>query len=385
MIPFIDLKAQWKHLEAPIRERMDTVLAHGRFINGPEVAELEGELAKFAGTAHCVSCSSGTDALLLGLMAAGVGPGDAVFTTPFTFIATAEVISLLGATPVFVDIDPATFNLDPAALARAIDALAANDTSRHPLPQGSAGLTPKAVIPVDLFGLPADYDAINALAKRHNLFVLEDAAQGFGGEYKGRRAGALGHVGATSFFPAKPLGCYGDGGAVLTDDENLANIMRSLRVHGQGGNKYDNVRVGLNARLDTLQAAVLLAKLPEFSKELSARRRVAAIYGEALYDVVSVPAVPEGLASAWAQYSILVPGHGRDAVIAKLREAGVPSMIYYPKPLHLQEAYADLGYGVGDFPASEQAAHDIMSLPMHPYMEDAQAMEITAAVRAFLA
>lgn len=384
MIPFIDLKAQWKHLETDIRQRMDAVLAHGRFIMGPEVAELEEKLAAFAGTKHCLSCSSGTDALMLGLMAAGVGPGDAVFTTPFTFIATAEVVSLLGATPVFVDIDPATFNMDPTALGRAVDALIAGDAKAHPLPKGTAGLKPKAVLPVDLFGLPADYDAINAVAAKHGLFVLEDAAQGFGGEYKGRRAGALAHVGATSFFPAKPLGCYGDGGAVFTDDENLAKVMKSLRVHGQGGNKYDNVRVGLNARLDTLQAAILLPKLEAFPAELVARQRVADTYAQELGGAVVTPAVPEGLASAWAQYSILVPGHDRDGVIAKLREAGVPSMVYYPKPLHLQEAYAGLGYGAGDFPVSEQASRDILSLPMHPYMEEATVREIAAAVKAAL-
>jgi dTDP-4-amino-4,6-dideoxygalactose transaminase len=384
MIPFIDLKAQWKHLERDIRARMDAVLAHGRFINGPEVAELEEKLAAFAGTKHCVSCSSGTDALLLGLMAAGVGPGDAVFTTPFTFIATAEVVSLLGATPVFVDIDPATFNMDPAALARAVDALLAGDAKAHPLPKDATGLTAKAVLPVDLFGLPADYDAINAVAEKHGMFVLEDAAQGFGGEYKGRRAGSLCQIGATSFFPAKPLGCYGDGGAVFTDDENLAKVMKSLRVHGQGGNKYDNVRVGLNARLDTLQAAILLPKLDAFPAELVARQGGADIYARELGQAVVTPTVPKGLASAWAQYSILVPGHDRDGVIVKLRDAGVPSMIYYPKPLHLQEAYAGLGYSPGDFPASEQASRNILSLPMHPYMEEAQVKMVAAAVKAAL-
>lgn len=379
MMPFIDLAAQFAKLEPAIRRRMDAVLAHGKFIMGPEVAELEAALAAFTGVDHCVSCASGTDALLLPLMAKGVGPGDAVFTTPFTFIATAEVVSLLGATPVFVDIDPATFNIDPASLARAVEALKARDPKAHPLPAGYEHLTPRAVVTVDLFGLPADADPLMDVAAAHGLFLLEDAAQGFGGVYKGRRAGALGHCGATSFFPAKPLGCYGDGGAVFTDDAELAAAMRSVRVHGQGSNKYDNVRVGLNARLDTLQAAILLAKLEGFPEELEARDRAATRYSAGLAGLVETPVVPAGLRSAWAQYSAL--HDERDRIIAGLKDRGVPAMIYYPRPLHLQTAYAKLGYAEGAFPHSERAARRVFSLPMHPALSEADTDKVVAAVR----
>jgi len=355
-IAFIDLKAQYRAIEQDVRARMERVLEHGGFIMGPEVAELEAELAAYAGVRHAVACSSGTDALLMPLMAADVGPGDAVFTSPFTFIATAEVISLLGATPVFVDIDPRTFNIDPEALQRAVEAVRAGGELR-----------PRAVIPVDLFGLPAAYDAISALAEAAGLLVVEDAAQSFGGEYHGRRAGSLGHVAATSFFPAKPLGCYGDGGAVLTDDAEMAGRLRSIRVHGKGGDKYDNVRIGLNARLDTLQAAVVLAKLAVFPDEVEARQRVAERYAERLGNVLEVPHVPGGCRSAWAQYSVLCDG--RNEVQAALKASGVPTAVYYPKPLHLQTAYAGLGHGAGDFPVSERTSERIFSLPMHPYLE----------------
>jgi len=356
-IAFIDLKKQFSVLEKDIRAAIDGVLAHGQFIMGPEIGRLEEELAGFSGVKQAVACASGTDALLLPLMAWGVGPGDAVFTSPFTFIATAEVISLLGATPIFVDIDPRTYNLDPEQLRAVVE-----KTTKE------GRLRPKIIIPVDLFGLPADYEPIMALAEEKGLLVLEDAAQAFGALYHGRRTGGLGHAGATSFFPAKPLGCYGDGGAVLTDDEHLAGLMRSIRVHGQGGHKYENVRIGLNARLDTLQAAILLAKLAAFPGELEQRRRVAARYTRGLDGRVQTPYVPEGLTSAWAQYSILTDR--RDEVQAALKSAGIPTAVYYPLPLHLQGAFADLGYAPGDFPASEAAARHIFSLPMHPYLED---------------
>ncbi len=276
---FIDLKAQQQRISALLTENIQRVLAHGQYIMGPEIKELETRLAAYVGVKHAISCSSGTDALLMPLMAYGVGPGDAIFTTPFTFIATAEVIQLLGATPVFVDIDPKTFNLDPEALAEAVSRLGQNP--------GTAHLKPKGIIPVDLFGQPADYDRIHAIAQKHGLFVLEDAAQSFGATYKGRRAGSLAEVAATSFFPAKPLGGYGDGGAVFTDDDELAEVLRSIRVHGQGKDKYENVRIGLNGRLDTLQAAVLLAKLEIFDQEVMDRQRVARQYSQALNAVVA--------------------------------------------------------------------------------------------------
>ncbi len=326
---------------------------------GPEVTELEEELGRFVGVEHVVGCSSGTDALLLPLMAHGIGPGDAVFTTPFTFIATAEVVALLGATPVFVDIDAHTFNMDPNALAQALDRV---------LERGA--LRPRGVIPVDLFGIPADYDPICAIAGEHRLFVLEDAAQSFGAAYKGRRTGSLGDVAATSFFPAKPLGAYGDGGAVFTNDERLAETMRSLRVHGHTSDRYNHARVGLNARLDTLQAAILLAKLSLFEDELSARKRVATRYTERLRDTTVTPSVPDDVDAAWGQYSIL--SERRDEIRSALTRAGIPFAIYYPVPLHLQSVFVHLGHNVGDFPVCERIASNIISLPMHPYLEDAQ-------------
>jgi UDP-2-acetamido-2-deoxy-ribo-hexuluronate aminotransferase len=357
-LDFIDLKTQQQRISAKLTENLQRVLAHGQYIMGPEIQELETRLAAYVGVKHAISCSSGTDALLMPLMAYGVGPGDAIFTSPFTFIATAEVIQLLGATPVFVDIDPLTFNLDPGALAAAVNRLGQNP--------GTAQLTPKGIIPVDLFGQPADYDPINALALEHGLFVLEDAAQSFGATYKGRRAGALAEVAATSFFPAKPLGGYGDGGAVFTDDDNLAEVLRSIRIHGQGKNKYENVRIGLNGRLDTLQAAVLLAKLEIFAQEVVDRQRVARQYSQALAGVVQVPQVAPECTSVWAQYSVL--SEHRELLLQKLQAAQIPAAIYYPVPLHLQQAFAHLGYKPGDFPVSENASRRIFSLPMHPYL-----------------
>lgn len=383
MIPFVDLKAQFKNLEKDIRAGIDGVLEHGRFIMGPEVKELEGQLADFAGLKHAITCSSGTDALLMSLMAVGVGAGDVVFTTPFTFIATAEVISLLGAIPVFVDIDPRTFNIDPEKLKLAILAVKQNDSSISPLPHclKDQQAIPKAIIPVDLFGLPADYDQINKIAKEDDLFVLEDAAQGFGANYKDRPAGSLGHAGAVSFFPAKPLGCYGDGGAVLTNDDEMAERLISIRVHGKGTEKYDNVRIGLNGRLDTIQAAILLPKLKVFGQEIISRQKVADLYTELLSKgsgSLTLPFIPGGLLSAWAQYSILC--ENRDELQKGLREAGIPSMIYYPKPLHLQSAYKNLGHREGDFPKAEMCSGNILSLPMHPYLEEKVIVTITDTI-----
>ena len=378
MISFIDLQSQFKRIQPELEERVIAVLRSGQYILGPEVASFEQKLAEFAKAKHAVACSSGTDALMIALMAKGIGPGDAVFTTPFTYFATAEVIALLGATPIFVDIDISTFNIDPAALAATIIALKECDIKNSALPKWPVeklrGLTPKGVITVDLFGLPADHERINTIAVEHGLFVLEDAAQGFGGEVNGRRAGTLAEVGCTSFFPAKPLGCYGDGGALFTDDDDLAELFRSIRVHGQGSDRYENVRVGITGRLDALQAAILIPKLGIFPDELSERQRVAATYEKLIssstVDVVT-PQVPDGYCSAWAQYSVLATDQAaRQVILDRLKLVGVPTMIYYKKPLHLQKAFANLGYQVGDFPVSEQASDRIFSLPMHPYLDN---------------
>ena len=364
---FIDLKTQQRRIKEQLDANIQKVLAHGSYIMGPEVKELEQKLASYVGIKHAIGCASGTNALLMALMAYGVGPGDAIFTTPFTFIATAEVISLLGATPVFVDIDPVTFNIDPAKLALAIQAVKANNPSLHPLPltPNALPLTPRGVIPVDLFGLPADYDAINAIASDHGLFVIEDAAQSFGAEYKEKKACSLADVACTSFFPAKPLGCYGDGGMCFTDNDELAAALDSIRVHGKGSHKYDNARIGINGRLDTLQAAILLAKFDIFPEEVQLRQNVANRYTALL-----TPHVAEGYKSAWAQYSVLAKDEARRAdLLKRLQEAKIPAAIYYPKPLHRQTAFAFLGYAPGAFPASEDAANRIFSLPMHPNLQ----------------
>ena len=357
---FIDLITQKNRIRTSLMQRIEAIVDHGQYIMGPEVLELEKQLATYVGTKHCVSCSSGTDALLMPLMAKGIGPGDAVLTTPFTFVATAEVISLAGSTPVFVDVLPGTFNIDPDLVGPAVE-----EARRK-------GLNPKAIIPVDLFGLPADYDRLESVAASHGLWMLEDAAQGFGGTFRGKRTGSFGLVGATSFFPAKPLGCYGDGGAVFTDDDELDRLLRSVRVHGQGDgdDKYQNVRVGINGRLDTIQAAVLIEKLAIFDDELIERQRVADAYSSRLKGRVQVPEVPEGYTSSWAQYSVLASSTDeRTELMGALQKAGIPSVIYYRIPLHLQKAYEGLGYSKGDFPISEDFSSRIFSLPMHPYLK----------------
>ena len=381
---FIDLAAQ----QGRIRERIDAniaaVLDHGKYIMGPEIQRLEEKLPRYVDVKHAISCASGTDALLLALMAYDIGPGDAVFTTPFTFIATGEVISLLGATPVFVDIDPQTFNLDASKLEPAIRAILDNQANDHPIPRSKGPLVPRGIIAVDLFGLPADYDRLNATAERYSLFVLEDAAQSFGAEYKGKKSCSLSQVGCTSFFPAKPLGCYGDGGMCFSDDDNLHEIMISLRVHGKGTHKYDNVRIGLNGRMDTLQAAVLLAKFDIFPEEIELRQQVARRYAQLLNQLpeVQVPAVPPEMTSAWAQYSILANDETHRSLLqAKLKEAGIPTAIYYPKPLHLQTAFKSLGYEDGDFPVSEDFCSRIFSLPVHPYLSASDQKTIVEAMR----
>jgi len=475
---FIDLKAQQKRIKEQLDANIQKVLAHGAYVMGPEIKELERQLAAYVGVKHAVACASGTDALLMALMALDIGPGDAVFTTPFTFIATAEVITLLGAAPVFVDIDPTTYNIDPTKLEQAILAVRDNDPTRHPLPNAgpaapatpaaiptpasstgpaapatpgtpasyttpnvplspnalgkivprhapasapasasaaappTAPLRPRAVIPVDLFGLPADYDAINAVAARHGLAVIEDAAQSFGAQYNGRRACSFGHVACTSFFPAKPLGCYGDGGMCFTDDDALAAALDSIRVHGKGAHKYDNARIGINGRLDTLQAAILLAKFSIFPEEVELRNAAAARYTELIQksaaDVLGAdrgipgsrtaidgagpsagaaaapgalalvtPHVPSGYVSVWVQYSVLAENDAhRTALMEKLNATGIPTAIYYPKPLHLQTAFAPLGYAPGAFPVSEETAARIFSLPMHPYLTPADQEKI---------
>jgi UDP-2-acetamido-2-deoxy-ribo-hexuluronate aminotransferase len=369
---FIDLHAQQNRIRETIEARIRTVLNHGQYIMGPEIKELESKLAAYVGVKHALGCASGTDALLMALMAIGTGPGDAIFTSPFTFIATAEVICLLGATPIFVDIDSRTFNLDSEKLDQAIIALRRNDGSLYPLPRRphASPLTPKAVIPVDLFGLTADYEAIQAVTEKYGLKVIEDAAQSFGAEFKGTRACSFGNIACTSFFPAKPLGCYGDGGMCFTNDDGFADVMDSIRVHGKGNHKYDNVRVGINGRLDSLQAAILIAKFDIFPEEIELRQKVAAGYTAALQESqVTPPYIPGGYKSSWAQYSLLAKDdRHRSTQQSKLKQAGVPTAIYYPKPLHLQTAFSYLGYRQGDFPISEDCASRIFSLPMHPYL-----------------
>ena len=358
---FIDLKKQYKALERDIQAGLAAVLESGQYINGPQVGEFEKALADYCGVTEAVACANGTAALMLPLMALGIGPGDAVFCPAFTFIATAEVVSLRGAHPVFVDINPRTYNIDPADLEAKIETVLRE--SRY---------QPRIIIPVDLFGLPADYDRLEALAVKHSLTIIEDAAQGFGGGIRGRRAGSFGRVAGTSFFPAKPLGCYGDGGAMLTNDSELAGVLRSLRTHGSGGHKYEHVRIGDNCRLDTLQAAILLVKLRAFPHEMEERQRVAARYSRRLNDFMNTPFTPEGHSSSWAQYTVRVPAERRESIMAALKDQGVPTMIYYPKPLHLQPAFAELGGKPGDLPAAETASAEAMSLPMHPYLADAE-------------
>lgn len=383
---FIDLKTQQSRIQETLNNNIQKVLNHGNYIMGPEIKQLETKLADYTGTKHAISCASGTDALLMALMAYGIKPGDAIFTTPFTFIATAEVISLLGATPVFVDIDPKTFNIDPAKLTLAIKALKTNDSSIYPLPliPGITNLTSRGVIPVDLFGLTADYDAIAPIAKEYELFVIEDAAQSFGARYKNKMACSFGDIGCTSFFPAKPLGCYGDGGMCFTNDDQLAEVMESVRVHGKGGHKYDNIRIGINGRHDTLQAAILLAKFDIFPEEVKLRQTVAQRYTDLIsnYQSIITPYLPSEAQSAWAQYSLLAKDEDhRTALLAKLQNNKIPSAIYYPKPLHMQTAFAYLGYKKGDFPVSEDCASRIFSLPMHPYLEEQDQKKIAEVIR----
>jgi len=369
-VPFIDLAAQRRRLGNSIDQAVGRVLAHCQFINGPEVTELEAALAAFTGARHVVSCASGTDALLMVLMAMDVGPGDAVLCPSFTFCATGEAVALAGATPVFVDVDEATFNMDTASLRRGIA------TAKQ------RGLQPRAVIPVDLFGQSADHDAIAEIATAEGLFVLDDAAQGFGASYKERRLGTFGLATATSFFPAKPLGCFGDGGAIFTDDTGLAERLRSIRVHGQGSDKYDNVRLGLTGRLDTIQAAVLIEKLRIFEDEIAARNEVAERYARGLGNVVTVPHLASGCASVWAQYTIRLPAAvDRDGFAAALKARGVPTAIYYTRSMHQQTAYRNFPVADGGLPVSESLSCDVISLPMHAYLDEPTQERVIKAVR----
>jgi len=372
-IAFIDLAAQRARIGAAMDEAILRVVNHGGYIMGPEVKTLEADLSAFCGAKHSISCANGTDALAMVLMAKGVKAGDAILCPSFTFAATAEVVAWVGATPIFVDVHEDTFNLDMASLEAGLK------TAR------SLKLNPVGVVPVDLFGLPADYAPIEAFCAREGLWLMCDAAQSFGASYKGRKVGVIGDATTTSFFPAKPLGCYGDGGAIFTNDDELATVLRSIRVHGQGTEKYDNVRIGVNGRLDTMQAAVLIEKLKIFPSEIEAREKVAQYYNEHLRDVAIVPEVPEGYTSVWAQYTLRMGRFDRAQFQADLKAAGVPTAVYYPKPLHQQTAYKGYPVAGNGLPVSERLAQEVVSLPMHPYLTPAVQDRIIAAVKAALA
>lgn len=368
MMQFIDLASQYNALKEKIDGRIAKVLAEGNYIMGPEVEEFENQLAEYLSVKHVISCANGTDALQLVMMTLGIKQGDAVFCPTFTFFATAEVVGLAGATPVFVDSDEATFNMSPEHLEAKIQEV---------LKEGK--LEPKAIMAVDLFGLPADYNALEQIAKKYNMKLIEDAAQGFGGSINNRKAGSFGDIATTSFFPAKPLGCYGDGGAVMTNNDDYAALCRSLRVHGKGKDKYDNVRIGLNSRLDTLQAAILIEKLNAFPSELEARNKIASQYSEALAGHFDTPTVPDSYLSSWAQYTLKHPN--RETIMTKLKDFGIPSNIYYGTCMHMQTAFADLGYKQGDFPVAEKLAREVFSIPMHPYMMPDDIETILTAVK----
>lgn len=365
---FRGLHRQYEALKPAIDQAVLSTVAEGRYIMGPAVRELEQQLAAYVGVAHCLTCANGTDALTLALKAWGIGPGDAVFVPDFTFFSSAEVVSLEGATPVLVDVDPSTYNIDPDRLEQAIEAVMAEGR-----------LAPKVIVAVDLFGLPANYPALRAIADRYHLWILEDGAQGFGGTIQGQRACSFGDISTTSFFPAKPLGCYGDGGAVFTDNDQWAALIASYRVHGKGTDKYDNVRVGMNSRLDTLQAAVLQVKLRAFQEvEWTQVNAVAASYTAQLQAYVRTPFVPEGYSSSWAQYTIQLPDRAvRDALQRRLKEAGIPSMVYYPKPMHAQSVFSrPQGAVAMDCPCASVLPDRVLSLPMHPYLTEEEVMRV---------
>ena len=369
---FRDLKKQYQVLKEDIDKAMIEVATNCNFINGQQVKDLEKELAEYVGVKHCVTCGNGTDALTMAMMAWGIREGDAVFVPDFTFFSSGEIVSHAGATPVFVDVDIDTFNISVESLEKAV---------KKVLDEGK--LTPKAVVAVDLFGLPADFDSVKKVADKYGLLVLEDGAQGFGGNINGKTACSFGNISTTSFFPAKPLGCYGDGGAVFTDDDEIASLLESIRVHGKGEMKYDNVRIGLNSRLDTIQAAILSVKLKAFSDyELTDINNVADKYTEALSGIVKTPVIPKGFYSSWAQYTIqLKDKETRDRLQASLKEKGIPSMVYYPKPMHRQEAFAGQAYDDADFPNTIKLCDTVLSLPMHPYLSDEDIDEVVSVIR----
>jgi dTDP-4-amino-4,6-dideoxygalactose transaminase len=370
-IEFIDLKAQQERIRKELDHAIARVLEHGQYIMGPEVHELEERLAALAGVKHAISCASGTDSLLIAMMAKGIGPGDAVLCPDFTYTATPETVALLGATPIFVEVGLDTFNIDPAGIEAGIDTA------------NRDGLNVKAIIAVDLFGRPADYAALRASATRHRLFLLADAAQSFGASYQGSAVGSLADITTTSFFPAKPLGCYGDGGAIFTNDDGLAEIMSSIRLHGSGSEKYDIVRVGVNGRLDTIQAAILIQKLSIFADEIERRDEVATRYSEGLRGQVALPEIPNGTSSVWAQYTIRLPDHKRDRVRLILASQGIPSQVYYPKPVHEQTAYRHYPVAGNGTPNAARLPREVLSLPMHPYLDgETQHRIITAVVSA---
>lgn len=369
---FRDLKAQYQALKPQIDKAIQNVLDEGQFIMGRQVRELEESLAEYVGVKHCISCANGTDALLMVLMAWDIKAGDAVFVPDFTFFATAEVVALVGASPVFVDVDEDTFNLDPVKLEAAI---------QRTIKEGH--YQPRAVIPVDLFGLPANYPAIEKIAEKYNLLILEDGAQGFGGRIGEQKACSFGHAATTSFFPAKPLGCYGDGGAIFTNDDDLSQKLKSIRIHGKGNSRYDNIRIGLNSRLDTIQAAILQVKFKAFvDYELEKVNQIAKSYTEKLKDKVKTPITPDGYYSSWAQYTIQLENKKqRDALQEKLKEHGIPTMIYYPKPMHEQIAFEDIASKVNDLSVTEDLCKRVLSLPMHPYLEEKSIAEICENIR----
>lgn len=371
-VEFIDLKSQYAHVKDKIDASIMRVLNHGIYIMGPEVKTLENQLSAFCGVKHTLGCANGTDALGLAMRALDIKEGDAVFVPSFTFAATAETVCWFGAIPVYVDVEKDTYNMSPSSLATAI----AYAKEKN--------LNAKGIISVDIFGQPADYDEIEALAKQHDLWLICDAAQSYGATYKGRAVGAIGDIATTSFFPAKPLGCYGDGGAVFTNNTQLHNVMASLRVHGQGEDKYDNVRIGVNSRLDTLQAAILIEKLAIFADELKARQKVADRYSHALSDIVDTPILASGTTSSWAQYTIsLRDPSQRKALMDHLKERGIPSVVYYINPLHMQKIYAQYHTPGGRLPVTEGLAKSVLSLPMHPYLKEEEQDRIIEAVRDF--
>ena len=366
---FRDLKQQYQMLKKDIDAAMIEVATNCNFINGQQVKELEKELSDYVGVKHCVTCGNGTDALTMAMMAWGIGDGDAVFVPDFTFFSSGEIVSHAGATPVFVDVDMDTFNISEASLEEAV---------KKTLKKGK--VKPKAVVAVDLFGLPADFSKIRKIADKYNLLVLEDGAQGFGGSIDGKKACSFGDISTTSFFPAKPLGCYGDGGAVFTDDDETAALLESIRVHGKGEMKYDNVRIGLNSRLDTIQAAILSVKLRAFEQyELTDINKAADKYTEMLSGTVKTPVVPVGFYSSWAQYTIQL--ENRDRLQASLKEEGIPSMVYYPKPMHKQEAFKYNDYDDNDFHNTMKLCDTVLSLPMHPYLKDEDIEQVVQVIK----